>query len=101
MFRDRRAKIPYGTKLPVSFAVADLELIRKRTFADARLLALGVVTGRRITLELSLDDIEELQGFVAAEANHSKDAELGKQLYRVFDHLQTFLDAYDDQAERP
>lgn len=102
MFSDKpRKKIRYGTKLAVSFALADVKLIREHAFADPRLLAPGVAKGGRITVQLSLDDIEELQGYVAAEANHSKDGKLAKKLYHVFDYLQTFLDTYDDQADLP
>jgi len=96
-----RKKIPFGTKLAVSFAAGDVELIRKHTFADPRLVAPGVAKGGRVTVQLSLDDIEELQGYVAAEANHSKDRKLAKALYSVFNYLQTFLDTYDDQADLP
>jgi hypothetical protein len=100
-FDTPRKEIPYGTKVAVSFFAGDVELIRKHTFADPRLLLLGVAKGGRVTVQLSLDDIEELQGYVAAEANHSKDRKLAKELYRVFSYLQTFLDTYDDQADLP
>ena len=96
-----RKKILFGTKLAVSFAAGDVELIRKHTFVDPRLVAPGVAKGGRVTVQLSLDDIEELQGYVAAEANHSKDRKLAKALYGVFNYLQTFLDTYDDQADLP
>lgn len=46
---------------------------------------------------LSLDDIEELQGYVAAEANHTKNAKLRSRLDRLFDKFKKFLDRYDDQ----
>jgi hypothetical protein len=39
--------------------------------------------GGRITIQLSLDDIEELQGYVAAEANHLKDTKLTKNRPRI------------------
>lgn len=48
---------------------------------------------------MSLDDIEEIQGCVAAEANHTKNLKLQKELDRVFKKLQVFLDTYDDQGE--
>ena len=41
----------------------------------------------------------ELQGYVAAQANRSKDGKLLKKLYHVYDYLQTFLDTYDDRAD--
>jgi hypothetical protein len=46
---------------------------------------------------MSLDDIEEVQGYVAAEANHTKNKKLQRELDRLFDKLQVYLDSYDDQ----
>jgi hypothetical protein len=34
----------------------------------------AVVEGKRLRLDLSLNEIEEIQGHVAAEANHTPDA---------------------------
>jgi hypothetical protein len=53
----------------------------------------------RVILNLSLDDIEEIQGYIAAEANHTKNKKLQKELGRIFDKLQVYLDIYDDQSE--
>ncbi len=39
------------------------------------------------------------QGYIAAEANHTDDAKLKRQLDKLFDKLQTFLDEYDDQSK--
>jgi len=52
------------------------------------------VTARR----RSLDDIEEIQGYIAAEANHTK-KKLQKEFDRIFDKLQVYLDTYDDHDE--
>jgi len=59
----------------------------------------AVVDGKRFRLNLSLDDIEDLQGHVAAEANHTRDAKLRNRLDKVFLKLQGFLDRYDDQHD--
>ncbi len=48
-------------------------------------------------MNLTLDDIEEIQGYVAAEANHTRDDKLQKRLYKLFDRFQKFPDSYDDQ----
>jgi hypothetical protein len=59
----------------------------------------AVVDGKRFSLNLSLDDVEELQGHVAAEANHTRNAKLRNRLDKIFLKLQGFLDRYDDQSE--
>jgi len=94
----KRKRIPYGTKLPVRFTLPERELIREHTlcpdFAD-----LALADGNGIRLDLSLDEIEELQGYVAAEANHTDDKKIQGKLDAVFDKLEKFLDSYDDQWE--
>jgi hypothetical protein len=48
-----------------------------------------------LRVDLSLDDIEEIQGYVAADANHKRDAKLQKPLDKLFLKFQKFLDTYD------
>ena len=96
---DRRKRIPNGTKLPVLLSRRQVELVTDHTFADPAALSHGVVKGTRIVFQLSLDDIEEIQGYVAAEANHTDNQKLQKELQRLWSHFQQFLDSYDDQAD--
>ena len=94
--RMNRKLIPYGTKLPVAFSSKELDeciMIGEEFGRHA------VVDGKRFRLNLSLDDIEDLQGHVAAEANHTRDAKLRNRLDKIFLKLQGFLDRYDDQSE--
>jgi DNA-binding FrmR family transcriptional regulator len=79
-----RKVIPYGTKLPVAFTNKELEDIRSCIMIGEDFGRHAVVEGKRLVLNLSLDDIEELQGHVAAEANHTRDAKLRKRLDEVF-----------------
>jgi DDE domain len=79
-----RKLIPYGTKLPVAFSNKELEDIRSCIMIGEDFGRHAVVEGKRLVLNLSLDDIEELQGHVAAEANHTRDAKLRKRLDEVF-----------------
>ncbi len=95
----KRNKIPYGTRLPVRFTLCERDLIREHTFFPGRALDLAVVEGKGIQVELSLDDIEEMQGYVAAEANHCEDRHIQKRLDAVFEKLQDFLDSYDDRED--
>lgn len=93
----KRKRIAYGSKLPVYFSEAELTDIREHTFADPDLVAHALVEGKKLRVDLSLDDIEEIQGFLAAEANHTKNAKLRSRLDKLFDKFQKFLDRYDDQ----
>jgi hypothetical protein len=94
-----RKKIPHGTKLPVVLTLKDRDIVRDETFCDPNFGRVGVVEGNKIKLMMSLDDIEDVQGHVAAEATHTKDKKLRKELDRIFDKFQKFLDKYDDQEE--
>jgi len=96
-----RKKVPYGTKLPVVLTLKDRDIVRDETFCDPDFGRVGVVEGNKIKLMMSLDDIEEVQGHVAAEANHTKDKKLQKELDRIFEKFQKFLDKYDDQEDLP
>jgi hypothetical protein len=95
----KRKKIPYGTKLPVKLTLRERDLIRDETFCEPDFAKFSVVEGKGITVNMSLDDIEEVQGYIAAEANHTGNRKLQKELDRLFGKLQVYLDTYDDQAE--
>ena len=95
----KRKKIPYGTKIPVHLSLRERDLIHDHTFYPGDVPALAFADGRGIKVELTLDDIEEIQGYVAAEANHCDDRKLQNQLYALFDKFQGFLDSYDDQED--
>ncbi len=95
----KRKKIPYGTKLPVTLTLRERDLIRDETFCYADFARFAVVEGKAIRVDLSLDDIEEIQGYVAAEANHTQNKKLQKELDQLFGKLQLYLDTYDDQDE--
>jgi hypothetical protein len=57
------------------------------------------LAAKSITVDLSLDEIEEIQGYVAADANHAGSSKLERELDRLFDRLQALLDEHDDQTE--
>ncbi|MBI5197646.1 MAG: hypothetical protein HZA19_03455 [Nitrospirae bacterium] len=95
----KRKKIPYGSKLPVKLTIRERDLIRDETFYDPDFAKIPVADGNDIRIDLTLDEIEEIQGYVAAEANHTKKKKLQKELDLLFDKLQTYLDSYDDQEE--
>lgn len=98
-FGVRRKRIPSGAKLPVTLTLRERDIIRDETFCDPDFATCAAVEGAGIRVELSLDEIEDIQGSVAAEANHTTNAKRRKELDRLFHKLQEFLDTYDDQSE--
>ena len=93
----KRKKIPYEAKIPVKLTIRERNVIRDETFCDPEFAKVAVVDGKSIQGELSLDELEEIQGHVAATANHTKNKKLKKELDILFDKLQTYLDKFDEQ----
>ena len=91
-----KKKIPAGTKLPVRLSAAERRLIREHTFYDPTFCAEGPDKGT-VAVDMDLDAIEDLQGYVAAEANHTEDRKLEQVLGKLSDRLRVFLDKYGEQ----
>ena len=87
--------IAAGTKLPVRLTAAERRLIREETFYDPDFCCDLPDTGTQV-VEMDLDTIEDLQGYVAAEANHTESRKIQKALDKLCDKLQVFLDTYDE-----
>ena len=58
-----------------------------------------MVDGDGVRVLMTLDDIDDLMGYVAAAANHSKTKKLQKELDRLADKLQGYLDRYEEMDE--
>ncbi|MCK5685469.1 hypothetical protein KAJ27_15160 [bacterium] len=95
----KRKKIPYGTKMSVTITIRERDLIRDKTLYDPNFANVAVTSGDKIKVDLSLDDIDDLIGYIAAGANHAKNKKLQKELDKLFTKLQKILDKYDDQDE--
>ena len=95
----KRKKIPRDTKLPVILTLRERDTIRDKTLGDPNFGRMGIVEDKSIKLMMTLDDIEDMQGYVAAEANHTRNKILQKQLDRILQKFQYFLDHYDDQQD--
>lgn len=92
-----RKKIEPDEAVSVVLSPRDRELIVDHTFADpeyAERLRPGA--GGRLRGDFTLEDIDDLMGYVAAEANHSKSQKLRKELDNLWERLQAVMDAHDD-----
>ena len=47
-------------------------------------------------VKLTLDDLDEIIGYIAAEANHTDDKKLQKELDHLYERLKTTMESYDD-----
>ena len=96
-----RASRPNGS----SEALSKLEsqLILEHTLADDELTAplrVAPTANQASVYSFTLDDLEELARYVAAEGNHAQDKKLQKQLDRLFTRMETVLQSYADQDDR-
>ena len=90
----KKKDLPYETKLPVKLTLRERDLIRSTMFLNPDFGKGGVVDGKCITVNLSLDEIGEIQGYIAAEANHTRNSKLERELDQLFDKLQALLDEH-------
>jgi len=100
--RKERIRIKPSEAVPLELNERERELIEHHTFADEELTnRLRVVPklGERPIFRFTLDDLDELAGFIAAEANHARDKKLQKELDRLCDRVQATLDGYSDEDD--
>ena len=94
----RRKKISESTRVPLQLTASERKLVLEHTFADDELLvpvrSLPDVGTHAVMY--TLYEIEELQGCVAAEANHTKDRGLARDLDALHGRLQAEMERYDD-----
>ena len=99
----KRAKqIAVGAKVPLELTERERDLIIKHTFAGSNLtdrLRILPSPGRRPLYRFTLDDLDELVGYVAAEANHAKARKLQKELHHLHCRIASILVAYTDEPD--
>lgn len=90
-----RKRLPGDIKVPVVLSTGEISDIRKHTLLGPDLLRAGMVEANgSLRFSWSLDDIEEVLGYVAASANHSKNRKLEKRLERIYDNLRDLLERH-------
>jgi hypothetical protein len=97
-----RKQIAADEKVALELGDRERDLIMKHTFAGDELtdrLRIVPRPGEPPVYRFTLDDLDELAGYVAAEANHAKDKQLQKQLRRLYDQIAEVLDYYPDQED--
>lgn len=99
--RTQRIRIKPNETVPLELNERERELILSHTFAGESLTnRLRVVPkrGERPIFRFSLDDLDELVGFLAAEANYAKNKILREQLNQLCDRIEATMNRYTDEA---
>lgn len=96
--RGTRKKIASGTRIPVKLDAEERALILEHTSADPDIVGPieAVKPGTGIEVHDTLEDIDELLGSIAAEANRAKNAKLQRRLDHLFGRLKTEMESYGD-----
>jgi hypothetical protein len=97
-----RQRIQPDQEVPLDLSDRERELILEHSFADEALigrLRVPPTPDRRAVFHFSLDDLDDLAGCVAAEANHAKDKKLRKEWDRIYARISDVLDSYVDLDE--
>ena len=91
-------------EVEIKFTPEERNLIFDHTFAGPDLtkrLQIAEIKGKHLITIYSTYELEELIGYIAAEANHTDDKKTGKKLDRMFERLSRILDKsieyYDDE----
>ena len=95
----REKKIAPDERVEVRFTTQERDFILDHTLVDGeviRLLRLAEIRNGQILARLTLDDLDEIIGYIAAEANHTSNKRLEKELGALFGRLQDELQSYDD-----
>jgi hypothetical protein len=94
-----RKKIKDGQKVAVNITPRERLLVLDQTFAGpdltVRLRRAALVDGRHVAW-YTLSDLDELLGFIAAEANHSTDKKVRTALDALYARLRRKMESYDD-----
>jgi hypothetical protein len=100
----QRIKLGPNDKVPVELTADQRDLILNHTFVGPEItepLRMALVEGEKIVAHYTLSEIDELMGQVGAEANHSQNRKLVRELDRLYDYLSTFEDRYEDELSAP
>jgi hypothetical protein len=86
-------------KLPLKLTAAERKLVLEGlTCLDQKIeqFVRDAATGQPVMM--TLNDLDEFGGYVAAEANHCKDKSKGKKLDAIFEKIQGLLDKFTDEV---
>jgi len=99
---EHRKQIAIDEKVTLELTERARDLIIKHTFARNNLtdrLRIVPGPGRRPFYHFTLDDLDELAGYVAAEANHAKVKKLEKELRQLYTRIVDVLESYTDEPD--
>ena len=98
----RRKRIKCGQRVAFRLTRQERDLIVERTSVDAEIeerLRNARSSGTDLIVDLTLDDVDDLAGHVAAEANHCSEARVRRVLDALYDRLANLEDTLADEDD--
>ena len=97
-----RKRIRSDDKVPLELNDRERELILNHSLTDEELtrrLRILPRPGEPPVYRFTLDDLDELAGYVAAEANHTQDKKQRKEWDQLFSRISAVLESYTDEDD--
>lgn len=97
-----KMRIAPGSTLPLELTDRERDLILKQSFAEedlTRRLRLVSPPGQPTVVRYTLDELDDLAGYAAAESNHAKDPKLHKLWEAIYVKIAALLESYTDGQE--
>ncbi|RME96989.1 MAG: hypothetical protein D6773_16415 [Alphaproteobacteria bacterium] len=99
-----RIRLGIDETIPVPFSYEERDLILVETMIDPdlqRSFRAAEVDGDRLLVPLTLSDVEDLMGHVAAVVNHTDDRQVERKLGATWERLRAYEDRYEDELSAP
>ncbi|QDU93716.1 plasmid pRiA4b ORF-3 family protein [Lignipirellula cremea] len=94
-----KKQIKPGEKVPLKLTLAERKMVLEDLMCldqDFEQIIRDTPSGEPVMM--TLDDLDDFGGYIAAEANHCEDNKKQKKLDAVFEKIQRLLDTYTDEA---
>jgi hypothetical protein len=94
-----RTKIEPDSPVEVLVPPRERVLVVEHTFSGPNLterLRMAPVSGTMLAFRYTLDDLDELVGYITAEANHTEDEVLQGWLDKLFERIKDETESHDD-----
>lgn len=85
-------------EIEIKLTLQERDLIINHTYADPGLtkrLQIAEIKGKNLIPKYTIDELDVLLGFIAAEENHTEDMTLGRNLSKLYEKLNRILEKYE------
>ena len=95
-----RIRVGVDEPVPVAITLEERQLICEHTFADPDLTArlrVSEIRNGELRVSYTLSELDDLQGHIAAAANHADNAALERRLDALYGKIRLYEDQFEDE----